>query len=83
MGNYQDIEIYPNSDNPDDGMKVDWWDADTNMGYTFAGFIEIQVTPDVTDIEDIHGNYIGRVSYPADEEDYKQQLVELITAFTS
>lgn len=81
MGRYTDIEIYPNSDNPDDGMKIDWWDTQTNLGYSFAGFIETQVTPDVVDIEDIHGNYIGRIAYVDSEEEYKEQLVELINLF--
>ena len=26
---YTDIEVYPNGDNPDDGMRIDWWDAET------------------------------------------------------
>ena len=83
MTRYIDIDVYPNSDNPDDGMKVDWWDEDANRGYTFAGFLEYQITPDETDIEDIHGNYIGRISHPANEEDYLEQLVALIEAFTA
>lgn len=82
MARYEDIEVYPNGDNPDDGMKVDWFDTERGSGYSFAGFLEFQVTPDVTDIEDIHGNYIGRIEYPRDEEDYLQQLVALIDDYT-
>lgn len=82
MSRYIDIEIYPNSDNPDDGMKIDWLDTELNQRFTFAGFLEIQVTPDVVDIEDLNGNYIGRVSYVSSEEEYLERLVGLINQFT-
>ena len=84
---YTDMELYPNTDNPDDGLRLDWWDTDEHRGYTYSGIIERPITHKVTEIENIHGEYFGQIETEraVDEdgyhEEYLTKMIDLICEF--
>ena len=72
---YRDIDIYPNSENPDDGMRIDYTDS-MDRRFT-AVFYEQPITPRVTNIHALSGAYMGTVTAENDHE-YKLQVATII-----